>query len=68
MENISQHEEMVESIKGIAAFARNEQGEELILFQNFSRSHVIQPTLGRLPRPRAQAGVERVNQCTLSLV
>ncbi|WP_419645237.1 Kiwa anti-phage protein KwaB-like domain-containing protein, partial [Thiolapillus sp.] len=43
LENISQHEEMVESIKGIAAFARNEQGEELILFQNFSRSHVIQP-------------------------
>lgn len=40
---ISAHEELMVSAKGIAAFARNEQGEEMVLFQNFSRSHVIQP-------------------------
>lgn len=34
--------ERLERIKGIAAFVR-EQRRELILFQNFSRSHVIQP-------------------------
>lgn len=43
LDSISQHEDIIDSIKGIAAFARNEQGEELILFQNFSRSHVIRP-------------------------
>ncbi len=43
LDAINQNEDLLESIKGIAAFARNEQGEELILFQNFSRSHVIGP-------------------------
>ena len=40
---ISNNEALLDSIKGIAAFARNGEGEELILFQNFSRSHVIRP-------------------------
>ncbi len=40
---INQNEEWMESIKGISAFAQNEDGQELILFQNFSRSRVIQP-------------------------
>lgn len=43
---ITNNEEVFDSIKGIVAFARNEQKKELILFQNFSRSHVIRP--GRL--------------------
>ena len=43
LDSISQHEDFIDYIKGIMAFARNEQGEELILFQNFSRSHVIRP-------------------------
>lgn len=30
-------------ISGIVAFARDEQDKELVLFQNFSHSHVIQP-------------------------
>jgi hypothetical protein len=30
-------------IRAIAAFARDRQGHEVILFQSFSRSHVIQP-------------------------
>jgi len=43
LDPISQHEDHIDFIKGIVAFARNDQGEELILFQNFSRSHVIRP-------------------------
>ncbi len=43
LDAISDHEDLVESIKGVVAFARNAQGEELCLFQNFSRSHVIRP-------------------------
>lgn len=40
---ISTNDELVESIKGLSAFTINSAGEELILFQNFSRSHVIRP-------------------------
>lgn len=43
LDSISKHEDLIESIKGIVAFARHDQGEELMLFQNFSRSHVIKP-------------------------
>lgn len=43
LDSISQHEDIIDFIKGIVAFARNEHGEELMLFQNFSRSHVIRP-------------------------
>ena len=40
---ISKHEEQMDSIRAIVAFCRNNTGEELVLFQNFSRSHVIEP-------------------------
>lgn len=43
LDSISQHEDAIDSINGIVAFARSDQGEELMLFQNFSRSHVIRP-------------------------
>ncbi len=43
LDPISQHEDIIDFIKGIVAFARNDQGEELMLFQNFSRSHIIHP-------------------------
>lgn len=43
LDAINQNENLVDSIRSVAAFARNDQGEELILFQNFSRSHVIRP-------------------------
>ena len=33
----------IDSIKGIVGFAQNEQGEELVLFQNFTQSRVIRP-------------------------
>lgn len=40
---ITNNEDLMNSIRGIAAFARDAKGHELILFQNFSRSHVIKP-------------------------
>lgn len=43
LDSIAQDEAFIASIKGIAGFARDENGNELILFQNFSRSHVIRP-------------------------
>jgi hypothetical protein len=43
LDPIDQDEEAIASTKGIAGFARNEAGVELVLFQNFSRSHVIRP-------------------------
>ncbi|MHB1142838.1 MAG: Kiwa anti-phage protein KwaB-like domain-containing protein [Sulfuricaulis sp.] len=42
-EPISQHEDAMGSIKAIVAFCRDGRGKELVLFQNFTRSHVIQP-------------------------
>ena len=41
--SISKHEETMDSIRSLVAFCRNNAGEELVLFQGFSRSHVIQP-------------------------
>ena len=43
LNTISNNEELIDSIKGTVAFARNDQGEELMLFQNFTRSQVIRP-------------------------
>lgn len=36
-------EDELTSIKGLAAFARDDEGDEVVLFQNFTRSHVIKP-------------------------
>ncbi len=41
--SINKHESLMGSIKAIIAFARNVQGDGLMLAQSFSRSHVIQP-------------------------
>jgi len=41
--SIKEHENLIESIRAIIAFARNVQDEELMLAQSFSRSHVIRP-------------------------
>lgn len=43
LDPINHDEAFISSIKGIAGFARDENGNELVLFQNFSRSHVISP-------------------------
>lgn len=43
LDAITDREDLLQAIKGIVAFARHDEGEEVILFQNFSRSHVIRP-------------------------
>jgi hypothetical protein len=43
LDPIRPDEGFIANIKGIAGFARDENGKELVLFQNFSRSHIIIP-------------------------
>lgn len=43
LKSINNHENLIESIKAIIAFAHNARGDALMLAQSFSRSHVIQP-------------------------
>ena len=43
LDSIANDDELIDSINGTAALARNDQGEEVVLFQNFSRSSVIRP-------------------------
>lgn len=43
LDAISQSETVIDSVRGIVSFAQDEHGTELMLFQNFSRSHVIKP-------------------------
>jgi hypothetical protein len=43
LDPINLDEAFIAFIKGIAGFARDANGDELVLFQNFSRSHVIRP-------------------------
>lgn len=43
LDSLTHHDDRLDSIKGIVAFSRADDGEELLLFQNFSRSHVIRP-------------------------
>ena len=43
LDTIVSDDEVIDSIAGTVAMARNEQGEEVVLFQNFTRSRVIRP-------------------------
>lgn len=43
LDAIGTDEEALDAVRGIVAFACDDQGEEVVLFQNFSRSHVIRP-------------------------
>jgi len=40
---IDKTDDLIGTIKGLVAFATNDAGEEVMLFQNFSSSHIIQP-------------------------
>lgn len=42
LDEITNDDGLLDAIKGLAAFTRD-AGQELVLFQNFSRSHVIRP-------------------------
>lgn len=43
LDAINNDDELLDATKGLVAFARDDQGRELMLFQNFTRSHVIRP-------------------------
>ena len=43
LDTIVKDDELIDRIAGTVAMARNEQGEEVMLFQNFTRSRVIRP-------------------------
>ena len=58
LEVITRNEELIDSVKGIVAFARNEQSEELMLFQNFTRSQVIRPGRFLLLQHDTYKGIE----------
>lgn len=45
LEALRKDDALISAITGIVAFARDQNGKELVLFQNFSRSHVIRPTM-----------------------
>jgi len=59
LESISQHEEIMGSVRAIVAFCRDSKGNELVLFQNFSRSHVIQPGRFLFLKNNTYKGVDR---------
>ncbi|HWF62666.1 MAG TPA: hypothetical protein VN666_20495 [Nitrospira sp.] len=42
-DSISANDHFIDSIRSVVAFARNEQKQEVVLFQKFIRSHVIKP-------------------------
>ena len=43
LDTIVSDDELIDRIAGTVAMARNEQGAEVVLFQNFTRSRVIRP-------------------------
>jgi hypothetical protein len=43
LDEITNDDALLDATRGIVAFARNSDGQEVVLFQNFSRSHVIRP-------------------------
>lgn len=43
LDPIGNNVENVDEVRAILGFARDEHGHEIVLFQNFSRSHVIRP-------------------------
>ena len=59
LDPINQDEALLASIRGIAGFARDGNGNEVILFQNFSRSHVIRPGTFLLLRDGTYETTER---------
>lgn len=43
LDAITNDEQLLDITRGLVAFVQTDEGDELVLFQNFSRSHVIRP-------------------------
>ncbi len=50
LDSISETEDALESIVGIVAFAKDDDDNEIMMFQNFNRSHIIRPTFSLFQR------------------
>lgn len=59
LDKIRDNELLNNSVKGIVAFVRSTQNKELILFQNFTRSHVIRPMISLILSSDTYKSVER---------
>lgn len=59
IDTIRTNEELTDYIKGTVAFVRNDRNEELMLFQNFTRSQVIRPGRFLLLGRDTYEGIER---------
>lgn len=42
-DQISEHEDIINAVRSIVGYCRDSRGREVVLFQNFTRSHVIHP-------------------------
>lgn len=58
LEPLDRHEEELEHVRGVAGFARH-KGKDVILFQNFSRSHIIRPGYSFLLQRGTYQSIER---------
>ena len=43
LDTIIHDDTLLDTAKGLVAFVHNDRGEELLLFQNFNRAHVVRP-------------------------
>ncbi len=71
LDTIADDDEIVDSIAGIVAMARDVQGAEVVLFQNFTRSRVIRPGRALFLDGNTYNSVERpglILEMTLSAV
>ena len=59
LDSIGRDDTVFDSVKGIVAFARNQNGEELVLFQRFTRTQVIQPGRFLFMQLDTYTGVDR---------
>ena len=57
--SIGRDDTLFDSVKGIVAFARNQNGEELVLFQRFTRTQLIQPGRFLFMQRGTYTGVDR---------
>ncbi|MDE0299009.1 MAG: hypothetical protein OXN17_10280 [Candidatus Poribacteria bacterium] len=57
--SIGKDDTVFDSVKGIVAFARNQNGQELVLFQRFTRTQVIQPGRFLFMQSDTYTGVDR---------
>ena len=59
LDSIGRDDKVFDNVKGVVAFARNQNGEEQVLFQRFTRTQVIQPGRFLLMQWDTYTGIDR---------